>query len=568
MTGPLKAATRASIAAALLVVSATALAQAPPFWARPKAPTPADCPEPPPPDAGSGLGGYLSFALGGIVVILLGRMALQRLRRATAKAAQDRADAIAAVAASAAVTAQRHTELAAAPHVTADKIEMRDIVDLGANEAMRFYAEVAASLVAALKKEPHRADLQLKLLEIYHAAGRVHEFVQLARVFYDQHDGTRSKHWAAVWAMGTRIAPDHPLFKEARPAAELARGARRGASPFRRFNETGLDQGRIYAAQKEMIAAFERVRGDAAFQTLVRAVLAKTARRPSPIMPLALANPGAEGGRLFLKREDQRRGHDDVRLNALCQTLLARQLGKTHVVTATLTGLHGQAVAAAAQNFGLSATIYISEAAMYRHYIDVLRMRELGASVRPVKVGDARYADPRQFALDDAWINDPARVMYVSDLDGGPDPYPAVVREFQMIVGREAAVQLAEMGTPLAAVVAGVADGYQGLGLLHAFENEESVSLHYIGPPTVPGFERERRRLKENKRVQWVPGDRDQALDLLERLYQERIPMSLDSACTLAYASKLAAGLAAGQSVLALMPSPDDAGSREFARKM
>jgi hypothetical protein len=142
------------------------------------------------------------------------------------------------------------------------------------------------------------------------------------------------------------------------------------------------------------------------------------------------------------------------------------------------------------------------------------------------------------------------------------------VREFQMPVGREAGEQLAQLGVPVAAVVAGVADGYQGLGLLHAFEDDPEVSLHYVGPQTVPGFERERRRLKEIPRMQWASGDQGEGLAVLEQLYPEQMRMSLDTACTLAVARKIAAGLSPSQSVLALVPSPDDTGSREFARKL
>lgn len=556
----------ACLAVTLLgLTSAVAVAQAPPFWARPHAPV--DCAVTPPtasaPPADSSVKLVL---LGGIALVLAVRLALTRAKNA--RAAPGTPPRIGdPKGAGTALRSEDPSVMSLAP-TSEGGIEMHDPLELGANEAVRFYAEVAASLVAALKREPEREDLQLKLLEIYHSAGRVHEFVQLARAFFDQHYGTRGRHWPAVQAMGLRIAPDHPLFREARPAAEVARGATRGTSPFRRFNEVNLDQGRIYAAQKEMVAQFERVRGDPSFRTLVRAVLAKSARRPSPITPLLALNDSTPAAQVYLKREDQRRGHDDVRLNALCQTLLARQLGRTHVVTATCTGLHGQAVAAAAQRFGLSSTIYLSESAMYRHYADVLRMRELGASVRPIKVGDSRYADPRQFALDDAWLNDPQHVMYVSDLDGGPDPYPAIVREFLMLVGREAGEQLAELGVPLGAVVVGVADGYQGLGMLHEFENDPDVGLYYVGPQSVPAFERERQRLRENRRIQWLSGDPEQALSVVEKLYSERIPMSLESASTLAVARRLALGLSPSQAVLALMPSRDDAGSREFARKM
>lgn len=557
------------MAAALLSLAcASAAAQAPPFWARPRAPAPGDCVTETP--ATSATGNPLrNMLLGGAALVLFLWMTRAQLKKAAAlrtagPKVASRAQPVGAAPPS------RPVEPALPPPaaIGGAGIEMHDPANLGVNEAVRFYAEVAASLVEALKREPDRADLQLKLLEIYHAAGRLNEFVQLARAFFDQHDGTRGRHWPAVREMGARLAPDHPLFREAMPAAESARGRKRDASPFRRFNEVNLDQGRLYGAQKEMVAQFERVRVEPAFETVVRSVLTKGARRPSPVTALQGVGGAGRGGQVYRKREDLRRGHDDVRINALCQTLLARHLGRTGVVTATRSGLHGQAVASAAQRFGLACTIYITELAMIHHYTDVLRMRELGAFVRPVKVGDARYADPRQFALDDAWLNGPEHTMYVSDVDGGPDPYPAIVREFQMQVGREAEEQLAQLGAPVAAVVAGVSDGYQGLGLLHAFEGDPEVSLHYVGPQTVPGFERERRRLRQIRRMQWVTGDQDEGLAMLEQLYPEQIQMSLDTACTLAVARKVAAGLQPSQSVLALVPSIDDHGSREFARKM
>lgn len=446
--------------------------------------------------------------------------------------------------------------------------------------AQAFYAEIAASLVAALHKEPERQDLRRKLLEIYFAARQTNEFVSLAHEYLERNRGRPDQFWPDIGAMGAKLAPDHDTFAEFAPGRRYA--ATRRASHNRRYHERNIDQGRMYNAQQALVADFERLRADAGFRSALGALLADSVRRPAPLAASPELSYVADGAQIFVKHEDRRRFHDDDLINAIGQILVAQRLGRTRVVTATRNGMHGHAVAAAAARLGMECHIYLTERDLNRHYARVLSMRRLGANIRPIPVPPDELPDPRRNALD-AWLDDPANCQYVSGLTGGPAPFPEMVRDFLSVVGRETLEQMQQMtGAPPSAVVAGVADGHLGLGLLQGLLDERSVELHCVEEkldPTPPPAEgeaapepvprgtptrREHRWLRETRRVQYVQGDEQETMRVIEQYHATGTTLYTQTARSLAYARALARRRERKDTIVVLLTGQEGADFRSL----
>jgi tryptophan synthase beta subunit len=450
--------------------------------------------------------------------------------------------------------------------------------------AKAFYTEIAASLQAALRKEPARQDLRRKLLEIFFSARQVNEFVNLAHEYLDQNNGLRDQFWPEIGAMGARLAPEHELFREWVAGSGRAAAPVRRVVHLRRFHERNVDQGKLYTAQQALIADFQRLRADKGFQSSLAQLLADSVRRPAPLTASPELAYVADGAQIFVKHEDRRRFHDDVMINVMGQILLAKQLGRTRVVTATRDGIHGHAVAGAAARVGIESMIYIAEPDLNRYYGRVLSMRRLGAHLRPIPASADREApDPRRVALD-AWVDDPAKTQYISGLTAGATPFPEMIREFLATVGRETAEQTQQMtGALPGAVVAGVCDGHIGLGMFQGLLDHTSVQLYCIeekrppAPPeernTGPGSmpeprpcghltRREHRWLRETRRVNYVAGDDQETLRIIEQFHATGTTLFTESARTMAHARALARRMERRESVVVLLTNQEGADFR------
>lgn len=424
------------------------------------------------------------------------------------------------------------------------------LLEADAASAAGFYREVADLLQGQLERNPARLDLHRKLLEVYGAAGEVEAYVRCAQAYLERCEGTPDSHWPEIARVGRELLPGHEAFA----TTEAGRAAPR----FQRFYEA-VSPAHLQEALRATSAAYEVARQDPSFAAALHQAMADTLRRPTPLTPLPLLPEGLGGAVVYAKREDGRGADDERLINALGQTLLARRLGRTRVVTATRDGLHGLAVASVAARIGVECAIYMDEASHRANHARALQMRRLGAEVRTVPASDGAEAPWRE-ALQ-SWLEDTGECHYVSSLAAGPHPFPAIVRDFQSVVGQEALLQLrAAGGRPPRAVVAGMGDGYIGLGLLNAFLGEDGVALYCVEAPAAdrPRQLREHGWLRASRRVQYVRATDDEAIEVVETLFRTSgMCVPTEAARTLACARRLAAAQEDGI-VLSLLARCDD----------
>jgi tryptophan synthase beta chain len=181
---------------------------------------------------------------------------------------------------------------------------------------------------------------------------------------------------------------------------------------------------------------------------------------------------------LYLKREDLNHTGAHKINNALGQILLARRLGKTRIIAETGAGQHGVATATVCAKFDLPCVVFMGATDVERQYPNVLRMKMLGAEVRPVTAGAGTLKDAMNEALRD-WVTNVDTTYYLIGTAAGPHPYPEMVRNFQSIIGEEIKAQMqAETGKLPDALVACVGGGSNAIGTFHAFLDDPSVKLY------------------------------------------------------------------------------------------
>jgi tryptophan synthase beta chain len=183
------------------------------------------------------------------------------------------------------------------------------------------------------------------------------------------------------------------------------------------------------------------------------------------------------GARIYLKREDLAHSGAHKINNALGQALLARKMGKRRVIAETGAGQHGVASATVAALLGLECVVYMGTVDIARQMPNVLRMRLLGAEVRPVESGSRTLKDAVNEAIRD-WVTNVGETYYLLGSALGPHPYPSMVRDFQSVIGDEARQQIQEQAGQLPdACVACVGGGSNAIGLFHAFREDAGVRL-------------------------------------------------------------------------------------------
>lgn len=225
----------------------------------------------------------------------------------------------------------------------------------------------------------------------------------------------------------------------------------------------------LIAPLQELEDAYRQVKGDAAFWEEYQGLLRDYVGRPTPVTFAARLTEACGGAQIWLKREDLAHTGAHKINNALGQALLAKRMGKTRLIAETGAGQHGVATATAAALLGLECTIYMGCEDMRRQKPNVLRMRLLGAEVRPVEAGSQTLKDAINEALRD-WAFTVRHSHYLLGSALGPHPYPLMVRDFQRIIGEEARAQmLAQAGRLPDTLIACVGGGSNAIGLFHAF---------------------------------------------------------------------------------------------------
>ena len=338
---------------------------------------------------------------------------------------------------------------------------------------------------------------------------------------------------------------------------------------------------------EELTKAYEHYLKDPEFLAELDDELKNYVGRPSPLYYAKRWSEKLGGARIFLKREDLNHTGAHKVNNTVGQALLARRMGKTRIIAETGAGQHGVATATVAARLGLECVVYMGSEDIKRQSINVFRMKLLGATVVPVEAGSKTLKDALNEAMRD-WVTNVDDTFYIIGTVAGPHPYPAMVRDFQSVIGREAREQCLEMNGHLPdALVACVGGGSNAIGLFYPFIKDKSVQMYGVeaggdgietgrhaaplnaGKPGVlhgnrtylmedengqivdthsvsagldyPGVGPEHAWLKDTGRATYVAINDDEALAAFHNLTRtEGIMPALESSHALAYTDKLA----------------------------
>jgi tryptophan synthase beta chain len=333
--------------------------------------------------------------------------------------------------------------------------------------------------------------------------------------------------------------------------------------------------------------AYNEAKADPQFQGELKYLLTQYGGRPSPLYFAERLTRHLGGAKVYLKREELNHTGSHKINNVLGQVLLAKRMGRTRVIAETGAGQHGVATATACALFDIPCVVFMGAVDVDRQAPNVARMNMLGAEVRPVKAGAATLKDAMNEALRD-WVATCETTFYCIGTVAGPHPYPAMVRDFQCIIGEEVRRQMMEAEGRLPdTLVACIGGGSNAMGLFYPFLDDAGVRIIGVeaagkgletgehaasltgGQPGVlhgnrtyllqdregqikeahsisagldyPGIGPEHSWLKEKGRVEYVSATDDEAVDAFQKLCRlEGIIPALESSHAIAHVLKLA----------------------------
>ncbi|MGJ0515683.1 MAG: tryptophan synthase subunit beta [Methylomicrobium sp.] len=231
---------------------------------------------------------------------------------------------------------------------------------------------------------------------------------------------------------------------------------------------------------QELNEAYHRYLQDPDFLAELDKDLKHYVGRPSPLYHAERWSRELGGAQIYLKREDLNHTGSHKINNTVGQALLAKRMGKTRIIAETGAGQHGVATATVAARLGLECVVYMGAVDVARQSLNVYRMKLLGAKVVAVESGSKTLKDALNEALRD-WVTNVDNTFYIIGTVAGPHPYPAMVRDFQAILGREAKQQCQEMTGRLPdALVACVGGGSNAIGLFYPFIDDEAVKMYGV----------------------------------------------------------------------------------------
>ncbi len=238
----------------------------------------------------------------------------------------------------------------------------------------------------------------------------------------------------------------------------------------------------LMAALDELSEQYQSVKNTPEFITELNEDLKNYVGRPSPLYYAKRWSDSLGGAKIYLKREDLNHTGAHKVNNTIGQALLAKRLGKTRIIAETGAGQHGVASATVAARLGLECVVYMGAADVIRQAPNVARMKMLGAEVIAVESGTKTLKDALNEAMRD-WVTNVDDTFYIIGTVAGPHPYPAMVRDFQTIIGREAKKQMQEHEGDLPdALIACVGGGSNAIGLFHEFLADDSVKMFGVEP--------------------------------------------------------------------------------------
>jgi tryptophan synthase beta chain len=230
----------------------------------------------------------------------------------------------------------------------------------------------------------------------------------------------------------------------------------------------------------ELEEAYETAKRDPSFQAELDGLNAHYSGRPSPLYFAERLTEHCGGAKIYFKRDELNHTGSHKINNCLGQIQLARRMAKTRIIAETGAGQHGVAVATVAARFGLPCVIYMGATDIERQKPNVFRMKLLGAEVKPVTSGNGTLKDAMNDALRD-WVANVENTFYIIGTVAGPHPYPAMVRDFQSIIGREVRQQMLEREGRLPdTLVACIGGGSNAMGLFHDFLDDRQVQIYGV----------------------------------------------------------------------------------------
>ncbi len=230
----------------------------------------------------------------------------------------------------------------------------------------------------------------------------------------------------------------------------------------------------------EVEKAYTAAKADPAFQKEFDYYMDHYVGRPSPLYFAKRLTEHFGGAKIYFKRDELNHTGSHKINNTIGQILLARRMGKKRIIAETGAGQHGVATATVAALFNLPCTVYMGEVDIARQKPNVFRMKLLGAEVKPVTSGSRTLKDAMNEALRD-WVSHVDDTFYIIGTAAGPHPYPAMVRDFQSIIGREVRAQMkAAEGRLPDTLVACIGGGSNALGLFYEFLDEPTVKMYGV----------------------------------------------------------------------------------------
>jgi tryptophan synthase beta chain len=369
----------------------------------------------------------------------------------------------------------------------------------------------------------------------------------------------------------------------------------------------------LMEALEELREAYDKYKNDGDFLAELDYELKHFVGRPSPVYHAKRWSEELGGAQIWLKREDLNHTGAHKINNTVGQALLAKRMGKKRIIAETGAGQHGVASATVTARYGMECVVYMGAEDIERQKINVYRMKVLGAEVKGVTSGTKTLKDALNEAMRD-WVTNVDNTFYIIGTVAGPHPYPAMVRDFQAVIGREAKQQMQEETGKLPdALVACVGGGSNAIGLFHPFLGDEGVKIYGVeggghglesgehaaplcaGRPGVlhgnrtylmedkdgqiigthsisagldyPGVGPEHAWLKDTGRANYVIATDDEAMKAFHDLSRmEGIIPALESSHALAYAAKLAPTMDKDQVILVNLSGRGDKDIHTVAR--